>query len=340
MSTPPSAESLHADNSPSVAANAIGSNGNASASSQSADMGMAMGISEMELLHHYSTSTCYTISPLPVLQTVWRIRVPQFGFSFPFVLHGILALSALHLAYLRPERHAHYVTQAEFHHSQALQMVSAIIPNMNKENASAIYLFSSITCIISCAKPRVTHEFWMIGDRDIEWLSLFRGTRSIIAAAEDTIKTGVLSPIFKNGSSRSRARNARPTSNLTYLNDLRQLLRDNVPNTEELNCYFDAIHDMSKSFASLEEDGYENCQTADVFIWLLQISDEYLYLLRQRKPEALVIFSYFCVITHYLEWAWWMQGLSHHIIRSIYHCLDEEHRCWLQWPVEQLGWVP
>jgi hypothetical protein len=138
--------------------------------------GGPIAIAEMELLHHYSTSTCYTISRLPVLQTVWRIRVPKFGFSSPFLLHGILSLSALHLAYLKPENRAHYVAQAEFHHNLALQMVSAILPQIDEENAAAVYLFSTVTSIISCAKPRLPDDFWVIGDRDIEWMSLFRGT--------------------------------------------------------------------------------------------------------------------------------------------------------------------
>ncbi|KAJ5699157.1 hypothetical protein N7462_001162 [Penicillium macrosclerotiorum] len=301
---------------------------------------LEIGMADLELLHHYSTSACYTISRLPVLQAVWRIKVPQFGFSFPFVMRGILAFSALHLAHLRPERRAHYVAQAEFHHTQALQAVSAIIPNMSEENAPAIYLISSITCLISCAKPRLPHELWIIGDRDIEWLSLFRGTAFIISAAEETIKFGVLSPIFKNGNMRSRARNGRSTTKLTYLNELRQFVTDHVLDTGEIHCYLDAIDDMGKSFATVEEEGSQNCQPADVFVWPLQISNEYLNLLRQRKPEALVIFSYFCVITHHLEWAWWMQGLSIHMIRSIYHCLDDQYRCWIQWPMEQLGWAP
>jgi hypothetical protein len=35
-----------------------------------------------------------------------------------------------------------------------------------------------------------------------------------------------------------------------------------------------------------------------------------------------------------------MQGFSVHLIRAIYYHLDEEHRYWLQWPMQQLGWVP
>ncbi|KKK15809.1 hypothetical protein ARAM_001191 [Aspergillus rambellii] len=294
----------------------------------------------MALLHHYSTSTCYTISMHPMLQMVWRIRVPQVGFSFHFVLRAILALAALHLAHLKPENRAHYVAEAEFHHNMALQMASAVLSNITEENAPAIYLFSTLTSIISCAKPRLPDDCWMIGDRDIEWLTLFRGTWFIIESAENAIKTSVLSPIFINGIRRRRAREAKSTTNMSFLDDLRRLLKETVMDAKELACYLDAVDEMSKSFATIADVGPDNCQTADVFVWILETSEDYLRLLRERKPEALVIFSYFCVITKALEWAWWMQGLSTHLIEGIYRQLSEEHRCWLQWPMEQLGWIP
>jgi hypothetical protein len=302
--------------------------------------GPSMGLAEMKLLHHFSTSTCYTISRLPVLQTVWRIRVPKIGFSYPYVLHGILSLSALHLAQLQPECHDDYVAQAELHHNRALEMISSHMRNINNDNAPAVYLFSTVTSIISCAKPRQPDDFWVFGGKDIEWLSLFRGTRFIISAAETTIKTGSLSPMFEIGKRRNHMRNARSATELTYVEELRYLLKTRVTDERILSCYLDAVDDLAKTFALIEEEGHFSCQTADVFVWLLQISDDYLLLLRQRTPEALLIFSYFCVITRELEWAWWMQGLSIHLIRGIYYCLSEEYRCWLQWPMEQLGWSP
>src|ERR1700733_5392887 len=36
-----------------------------------------MNMTELELLHNYSTSTAYTLSRHPVVQSVWRVTVPQ-----------------------------------------------------------------------------------------------------------------------------------------------------------------------------------------------------------------------------------------------------------------------
>ncbi|OQE01628.1 hypothetical protein PENVUL_c042G05930 [Penicillium vulpinum] len=300
-----------------------------------------MGMPEMALLHHFSTSTCYTISRNPILHTVWQIRIPQVSFSSPFVFRAIIALSALHLAHMKPEFHDHYVSQAELHHNTALQMVSAILPNVNKENCQSIYLFSILTCIISCAKPRIRHDFWANSDRDIEWLTLFRGTTHIIMSSDNSLKTGLLAPMFAIGHRKKLARDARsdrPTP--PFLLVLKQLLQDTVQDRDELECYHKSIDDMAMSFATVDEIGSNNCETSDIFIWLLRVSDQYFAYFQQRTPEAMVIFGYFCVVMKEMEWAWWMQGFSVHTISGIYYLLDEEHRCWLQWPMQQVGWVP
>ena len=56
-----------------------------------------LAVFDLELLHHYTTSTCYTLSRSPAVQAIWRDEAPRIGFEMPPVLHTILALSALHL---------------------------------------------------------------------------------------------------------------------------------------------------------------------------------------------------------------------------------------------------
>jgi hypothetical protein len=299
----------------------------------------AMGMAEMALLHHFSTSTCFTISRHPVLQTLWQITVPKFGFSYQFVFRAILALSALHLAHMKPDLHAQYVAAADFHHNIALQMVSATIPQINEENGPAVYLFSTITCIIECAMPRKREDFWVSNDKVLQWLGMFRGTVAIITTVNEALRNGPLAPMFTLGDRKSSNWHAR-TSSQKPLVDLQRLIQETVKDPKELECYEDTIDSLGKSFATVAEHGPQNCETADIFIWLTRLSDDYLALLQRKAPEALVIFAYFGVITKELEWAWWMQGFSVHLIRAIHHQLNEEHRYWLQWPMQQLGWVP
>jgi len=81
-------------------------------------------------------------------------------------------------------------------------------------------------------------------------------------------------------------------------------------------------------------------ETADVFAWLLEASDEYLELLRHEAPVALIMFAYFCVAVRQIEWLWWTEGLSARLLGQVYAALNSEYRGWLRWPGERIGWVP
>ncbi|KGY14767.1 hypothetical protein PABG_12361 [Paracoccidioides brasiliensis Pb03] len=52
---------------------------------------------------------------------LWQVRVVQLGFHHEFLLRGILAASALHLSYLRPQRRESLALRASTHQSLAVQ---------------------------------------------------------------------------------------------------------------------------------------------------------------------------------------------------------------------------
>lgn len=263
-----------------------------------------MNMTELELLHNYSTSTAYTLSRHPVVQSVWRVTVPQIGFSSTYVMRAILALSALHLAYYRPTQKEFYISQALLLHETALRMANPILPDITQENCSSLYLFAALTCLISCAKPRIPGDFLLVGESGIsDWLILFRGTRLIIYSEIETLKSGPLGPMFSIGSRRFKLREKGSGAN------------DDEHDT--------AIHEIGKSFVAINSLESETCEITDVFIWLLGVSEEF-----------------FSVVLHRLNSVWWVEGWSTHLISSIYHALDHEHQHWIQWPIEQLGWKP
>jgi hypothetical protein len=99
--------------------------------------------------------------------------------------------------------------------------------------------------------------------------------------------------------------------------------------------YRHSVDELNKSSTAVFE--LPKCEVADVFIWFYQISDEYLIFLWRQRPAALVIFAYYCLILKQLEWTWWIEGWSAHIMGGIYDLLDDRHLVWLRWPI---GWIP
>lgn len=70
------------------------------------------------------------------------------------------------------------------------------------------------------------------------------------------------------------------------------------------------------------------------------MDDQFIEMLNQRSPLALVVFAHFAVLLKYLGSCWWMQGWPTHLLQEIWEHLDQEHRVWIRWPIEEIGWLP
>ncbi|PYH90740.1 putative C6 transcription factor [Aspergillus ellipticus CBS 707.79] len=296
-------------------------------------------VEDMELLHHFITSTAYTFSRHPVLQTFWRVEVPQIGFTAPYTLRAILALAALHLATLRPEKAPYYIAKANMHHEVALQLATPEIAHMTPENSAAVFMFSALTTFIWCAKPLRQGNFLIWEDHDIAaWLWTIRGTGTILDSADESVfRKGPLALMF---SVRGKQYPFMDTgARFPPLEDLHQLVKDEVQDEAVAHLYKTAIDQMHRSFNKCFE-GNLRLETSDVFVWLLRVPHDFLLLLKDYQPVAMVIVAYFCVLLHQLEWVWCMKGWSTHLVSQIHSQLGPKYRGWIRWPIEQIGILP
>jgi hypothetical protein len=301
-----------------------------------------LGLLDLELLHNFCAATCYTIHSDPIQQTIWRINVPQIGFSFDFVMRSILALSGLHLAYLHPKKKDFYRSQALAHHQISLHTATKILPHVTQENCSALCIFSSLTSLFALASPRKPEDFLFVEKTGIApWLVMFRGTSSIINSSRATLYSGPLGPMFQRGIRRLQLRKApskEDSAEEQRLKELHRLITQTTTDRERLHVYAQAIEELRRSFMVLTQ-GHDKVVCTDVLIWVFRVSEEYLLLLREQTQESLCIFAFFCVLLHQLHTVWWGEGWSSHLMNQICLLLNEEHRSWIWWPVEQVGWI-
>jgi hypothetical protein len=293
----------------------------------------------------------FSVLSTPLVTTGYSIacpiligQVPQLGFQYDFVMRSILSLSALHLARYRPEKRDMYISKAMHHHDVGLRIATSVLPNANEGNASAVYLFSALTLFYTLASPRTPSDFLLIGENGIaEWMVLVKGTSAIIESLHESLLKGSLAPMFTVGNERSRRRaeilaSTPPEGDPLY--DLAHLVQNAIPNHPAKEVYISAIEILRNSFTFIYQQGTPGFEIGDVFIWVFRVSDDYLQLLHRQEQEALVIFAYFCVVLRRLDSHWWAEDWSAHLISKIYSRLDEEHKLWVRWPVEQIGWIP
>lgn len=105
----------------------------------------------------------------------------------------------------------------------------------------------------------------------------------------------------------------------------------------ELDVYLSAVRllrgqfDFARAAAARREmDG------ADVFIWIYEVLDDFIPLLRVPTQEALAVFAHFCVLLKRLDFSCWLEGWAEHLMGQIGRLVDAEHRGWIDWAVEQV----
>ncbi|CAG8136927.1 unnamed protein product [Penicillium nalgiovense] len=140
-----------------------------------------LNLQHIELMIQWCNSTYQTLSRNERTDTVWRHAVPEEALSNPFLMHGILALSALHLARTSPEktRRAAYLKQAMAHQNQALELFRDLLCDLNKANSKPMVAFAGIVVFLC------------------QVLVLSRGVLQLIRYPADTISGSAFAPILQ-----------------------------------------------------------------------------------------------------------------------------------------------
>jgi hypothetical protein len=111
-------------------------------------------------------------------------------------------------------------------------------------------------------------------------------------------------------------------------------------NEEELVVYLFAIHELRCQLSYVLSTDAKALDIMDAFMWQFNIAESFMPLLRQMKPEALIIFAHNCIIFHVLGGNQWLQGWGIFMLSTVWDHLDDEQRLLILWPIEEMGWVP
>lgn len=104
-------------------------------------------------MHHFSSHTYATLSCDVAQQDVWRGPIVRMAFDCNYLLKAILAVSALHLAKLWPEKRATYLSTAFSYYETALTSAIPLMSDLKEEDARNLFVFSSLTIFFGTASP-------------------------------------------------------------------------------------------------------------------------------------------------------------------------------------------
>ncbi|KAL8869096.1 MAG: hypothetical protein Q9174_004527 [Haloplaca sp. 1 TL-2023] len=71
-----------------------------------------------------------------------------------------------------------------------------------------------------------------------------------------------------------------------------------------------------------------------IVAWPIQVSDEYVVLLNQRRPEALIILAYYGVALHSYRRSWAVGDAGATLIKAVSAQVGKYWSSWLSWPMQ------
>jgi hypothetical protein len=299
-------------------------------------------IDDLELFHHYHTSTSFTFATEPLARSFWQLAAPQIGFSNPYILRSILAITALHLSRFKKGREGFFLARAHAHHCAALEFAKSALGDSDGHNCEQILLFTKLCKFFAFAKPKDDADLLIAHEQSVpEWLTGFRHLHRLVGEGKENTQSTIVAMLLQD---RSQSMDFW----LSYGSEKDALdeLGGNVYSSthkdlESLAAILDARHHLHQSFVMFNEGNFSgDFQIRATLMWLRNISDAYIALVAEGDYEALCVLAFYCVLLRRLECFWWFEGWGLHLIERIYSQLPDKFRLWIRWPIQEIGWVP
>ncbi|KAL8922682.1 MAG: hypothetical protein Q9208_004995 [Pyrenodesmia sp. 3 TL-2023] len=270
----------------------------------------------------------------PEQQELWRTTVVKHALSHPFLLREVLALAALHMATCRPEKQDFYTTRATELQNDALTKFHEVEVT-DESNCIAVLLFSSLLGVHFMADRSRTRGigFSEYLDHMLGCIGLLRSVMKLVLVEwTPFFWASELKPLMSSWSPRP------PFDNIPVeCRDLDEMIKGLDLGPSSIAAYNTAIDRLFWLMAMAEVPSVSHSTARWVAGWPVQLPDEYIMFLNQRRPEALIILAYYGVVLHFYREAWAIGDTGERLIRAVDTQVGSYWRRWLAWPLQLIG---
>ncbi|KAH8698918.1 putative C6 finger domain protein [Talaromyces proteolyticus] len=297
---------------------------------------------DLELFHNFTVATYRTFGDNLEAYDVWQTHIVQWGLSFPSIFHLMLALSALHLSYERPDLREKYIQQADNHFTFGVRSVTSVLSQITPDNCQKVYISAVMICFVYFGRgPRPGEYLIFSQNGPAEWLVLMHGVRLLVQNYRDKIFCGILMPKEKSiERDIHQPLLAELHEHITHIQVVEKLVNDNVSDTTYRALYASVIKDLlsiltevyQKRSAQIPRAGL----TQVLMGWLYRLPTEIVALLEQKDPLSLVILSYWAMLLSHMRSVWFMRGWDRHVLEGIRANLPARFQWWIKWPEKQV----
>lgn len=290
----------------------------------------------LRLMHHYTGCTRETITELALNNAagvfLWRDYVPQMAFEYDFLLHGLLSVTALHLALLRNHSHDKNMLLAARHHNIGITLFRQHLANITHDNVAAIFAFSCMLPLYCFGIHQTAHSELKPLAKIVELFMLIRGTGVIVRASQDwlTVKSP-WRPFFKP--KMGEITGDLPIEVDRVINMLLQRVDECISVTEKRQVYAGAISVLRHNF--LLATLFPHVQLTITFLPTMA-PEPFLNMIRGEEPLALAILGNYAVVLHWMRSRIWMEGWGRQTFDAVRRVLPNEFHDCIAWAAEEI----
>ncbi|KAG8628822.1 hypothetical protein KVT40_002687 [Elsinoe batatas] len=256
-------------------------------------------LDDLRLLHHWSQYAAHTVTALPDLEDVFRRRVVEEGLKQPFLLHGVLALSALHAEYERvPPGPSPWRALAASHYATALRHYRIALADISDDKCSALFMFAIFAAVtaLAMADKSSQNAITDLLESCRMWIGIVSVSHHVIAVVRD----GPFAPMTGRNKDQTTEEPA------DYAVRVIQSLYNRVAYEplEDRTAYFKLIEALDRLFH------FKFVGPLEVARWLCQFEGSSIDLLQRRTNLGDAILAIMGAIIHDLDGFWWARGLG------------------------------
>jgi hypothetical protein len=246
-----------------------------------------------------------------------------------------MSLSALHISKLRQSESSHYLLLAAHHQTVALPLMRSALTRITEENCHALYACGHIVTKYAFASPQPPDSlvFCLEIGAVSQFLPLIRGAFSVHDHSFECLASGPLGSCLEVPPDEPPDFHHNPED--ASLAQLLTLLR--AKGTEDAITCCEALSQLRTLFAMIATPNQTVSTKTLVYSWPAQVSEEYITIMSQRKPEALLVLAHYCIMLKMIDSFWFMKGCAARLLGQCRKDLSKDWQPYILWPLAVVG---
>lgn len=306
---------------------------------------------ERMLGSHYVSSCAPTLNLLAGSIFIWEHKVPRNIVVHQYLNEAAMALSAMHLCYLRPPRTTEYAVAARKHFCRATEMFNSSVKELNYSNCVAVFGFSLIVAMfqfrVSTDTTVARRLYREMNDNITYAVAGLDVITALRGAWQLTPKLGpymthrsVGKYILGHGRDYDEHLLSSVAHYTTYDGDVESMLqklntlnqKSHQPENEKQECSL-ALSALSYFYAFMSR---KMTIWLHIVWWPASVTEDFLQLLRNQNQISLLIYCHWLVAIKGAPRKWFLEGWAEQTFDSVKELLFEQWKDELQWAIQRL----